>query len=78
MTVHQRLRLWADQIRAIANEGLHFEGDNPYSAPRCRRLLRIAAELFALQDVILCHCSSSSSQSSTYGTPPADLINVYA
>ena len=51
MTVHQRLRLWADEIRAIANEGLHFEGGNPYSARRCRRLLRIAAELFALQDV---------------------------
>jgi 8-oxo-dGTP pyrophosphatase MutT (NUDIX family) len=51
MTVHQQLRLWADEIRAIANEGLRFEGDNPYSARRCRRLLRIAAELFALQDV---------------------------
>jgi Hydrolase of X-linked nucleoside diphosphate N terminal len=76
--VHQRLRLCADEIRAIANEGLHFEGDNPYSARRFRRLLRIATELSALQDVILCHCSSSSSQSSTYGTPPADLINVYA
>jgi hypothetical protein len=51
MTVQQRLRLWADEIRAIANEGLRFEGDNPYSARRCRRLLRIAAELVALQDV---------------------------
>jgi hypothetical protein len=51
MTVGQRLRLWADEIRAIANEGLQFEGDNPYNVRRCRRLLRLAAELFALQDV---------------------------
>jgi 8-oxo-dGTP pyrophosphatase MutT (NUDIX family) len=49
-SVEQRLGLWADELRAIANEGLHWEGDNPYNVRRCRRILRIAAELFATQD----------------------------
>ncbi len=30
-TIEQRLRLWADELRAIANEGLHFEGQCPYN-----------------------------------------------
>lgn len=47
-TVH---RLWADELRAIANEGLHWDGDNPYNVRRCQRTLRIAAEMFALQDL---------------------------
>lgn len=49
-TVEQQLRLWADELRAIANEGLHWEGNNSYNARRCRRILRIAAEMFATQD----------------------------
>ncbi len=49
-TVEQRLCLWADELRAIANEGLHWSADNPYHARRFQRVLRIAAELFALQD----------------------------
>jgi len=46
----QRLRLWADQLRAIANEGLHWDAENPYSVRRFERVRRIAAELFAAQD----------------------------
>ncbi len=49
-TVEQRLRLWADELRAIANEGLHWSADNPYNARRFQRILRIAAELFVTQD----------------------------
>jgi hypothetical protein len=39
-TVEQQLRLWADELRAIANEGLHWDGDNPYTVRRCQRILR--------------------------------------
>jgi len=46
----QRLRLWADDLRAIANEGLHWDRDNPYNARRFERVRRIAAELFGAQD----------------------------
>jgi ADP-ribose pyrophosphatase YjhB (NUDIX family) len=49
-SVEQRLQLWADELRAIANEGLHWATENPYDAHRYRRVLRIAAELFATQD----------------------------
>jgi hypothetical protein len=28
-TVEQRLWLWADELRAVANEGLHFDADDP-------------------------------------------------
>src|SRR6185312_10011955 len=48
--VEQRLQLWADELRAIANEGLHWTTENPYDAQRYQRVLRIAAELFATQD----------------------------
>ncbi len=51
MDVGQRLRLWADELRAIANEGLRWSGDNPYNERRFRRVLRIAAELLAAQDL---------------------------
>jgi len=51
MTLEQKMRLWADELRAIANEGLHWDGDNPYNVRRCQRTLRIAAEMFALQDL---------------------------
>ena len=50
MALSQRLRLWADELRAIANEGLRWESDNPYSVRRSQRVLRIAAEIFAVQD----------------------------
>jgi len=46
MTVEQRLRLWADELRAIANEGLHRSADNPYNVRRFQRILRIAADMF--------------------------------
>lgn len=46
----QRLRLWADELRAIANEGLHWDGENPYNRRRFERVRRIAAEVFAAQD----------------------------
>jgi len=45
----QRLRLWADQLHAIANEGLYWERNNPYSVRRMERVRRIAAELFGVQ-----------------------------
>lgn len=45
----QQLRLWADELRAIANEGLHWERDNPYSQHRFARVRRIAAELWSAQ-----------------------------
>jgi 8-oxo-dGTP pyrophosphatase MutT (NUDIX family) len=47
----QRLRLWADELRAIANEGMHWDSQNPYNVRRFTRVRRIAAELFATQDV---------------------------
>jgi 8-oxo-dGTP pyrophosphatase MutT (NUDIX family) len=50
MSVEQRLQLWADELRAIANEGLHWATENPYDAHRYQRVLRVAAELFATQD----------------------------
>jgi 8-oxo-dGTP pyrophosphatase MutT (NUDIX family) len=50
MELGQRLRLWADELRTIANEGLRWERDNPYSVRRSQRVLRIAAEVFATQD----------------------------
>jgi 8-oxo-dGTP pyrophosphatase MutT (NUDIX family) len=50
MELSQRLRLWSDDLRAIANEGLYWDRDNPYGLRRFQRVLRIAAELFAAQD----------------------------
>lgn len=43
----QRLPLWADELHAIANEGLHWDRDNPYNVRRFQRVRRIAAELLA-------------------------------
>ncbi len=51
MELSQHLRLWADELRAIANEGLHWSADNPYNMHRFQRVIRIAAELFATQDI---------------------------
>jgi 8-oxo-dGTP pyrophosphatase MutT (NUDIX family) len=50
MELSQRLRLWADELRTIANEGLHWQRDDPYAMRRSQRTLRIAAEVFAAQD----------------------------
>jgi ADP-ribose pyrophosphatase YjhB (NUDIX family) len=50
MRVEQRLHLWADELRAIANEGLHWMADNPYDVRRYHRILGIAAGIFAIQD----------------------------
>lgn len=50
MTVEQQLQLWADTLRSIANEGLFWSGDNPYNVHRFQRIIRIAAEMFAVQD----------------------------
>ena len=43
--------LWADEIRAIANEDLFHRGDDPYTARRAQRLIRLAAEIAAQEDV---------------------------
>jgi len=51
MTVEQQLRLWADELRAIANEGARWDTTNPYNVRRRQRMLRMAAEMFAVQDV---------------------------
>jgi 8-oxo-dGTP pyrophosphatase MutT (NUDIX family) len=45
----QRLRLWADELHGIANEGLRWAGDDHYNGRRFERVRRIAAELFAVQ-----------------------------
>ena len=42
----QQLRLWADELRALANEGLHWDRENPYNVRRfervrCRTALRV-------------------------------------
>ena len=50
-SVEQRLHLWADELRSIANEGLHWMADNYYEVQRYHRILRIAAAIFATQDV---------------------------
>jgi len=50
MTVEQQLYLWADQLRAIANDGLLWSKDDPYDIHRFQGILRIAAGMFALQD----------------------------
>lgn len=46
----QQLCLWADALRALANDGLRWSGDNPYHHNRFERVRRIAAELWAAQD----------------------------
>jgi 8-oxo-dGTP pyrophosphatase MutT (NUDIX family) len=46
----QQLRLWADELRAIANEGLRWSNDDVYDIRRFTRVQPIAAELFALQE----------------------------
>lgn len=50
MDLAQKLRLWADELRSIADEELVFNSDNPYAVARVARLRRVAAEVFAAQD----------------------------
>lgn len=50
MPLSQRLPMWADELRVIANEGFHWAGDDPYNVRRWERLLRIAAEMSSVQD----------------------------
>jgi 8-oxo-dGTP pyrophosphatase MutT (NUDIX family) len=50
MNTQDRFSLWSDELRAIANEGLHWSEDDPYHASRYRRILRIAAEILAAPD----------------------------
>jgi ADP-ribose pyrophosphatase YjhB (NUDIX family) len=51
MSIRQQLLVWSDELRAIANDGLRWATDNPYNQHRFARVRRIAAELFAAQDV---------------------------
>lgn len=50
LNLRQRLQLWADELRAVANDGLRWSSDNPYHQHRFERVRHIAAELFAAQD----------------------------
>lgn len=49
MDLGQQMRLWSDELHAVANEGLHWDADNPYNQRRFERVRRVAAELFAAQ-----------------------------
>jgi 8-oxo-dGTP pyrophosphatase MutT (NUDIX family) len=44
------LHILADEIRAIANERLLWRSDDLYDVRRCKRLIRIAAEIAAIED----------------------------
>jgi ADP-ribose pyrophosphatase YjhB (NUDIX family) len=48
-TLPTKINLIADQLRALANNGLHFT-DDPYQVERFQKILRLAAELNALTD----------------------------
>ena len=50
MDMAQQLRLWADDLRSIADEELAFNPENVYALARAARLRRVAAEVFAAQD----------------------------
>jgi 8-oxo-dGTP pyrophosphatase MutT (NUDIX family) len=47
MDITQQLGLWADRLRAITGNGLHF-ARNPYDEANYRQVRQIAAEMFAL------------------------------
>lgn len=49
MTLRTKLQEWADELRAIAQEGLFFAA-NEYDEANYKRLLRLAAEIFAATD----------------------------
>lgn len=45
------LRLLGDELRVLAETGLHWSRENPYDAARYERARRLAARLFALADL---------------------------
>ncbi len=49
MEISQQLALWADELRAISGNGLHFV-KNLYDKANYRRIRQIAAEMLALPD----------------------------
>lgn len=49
MDLDQQLRLWADELHAIANEGLHWSGDDVYHRRRYERIRQLAAAVYATQ-----------------------------
>jgi len=80
MDVSQQLRLWADELHTIANEGLHWTGDDSYSIRRYERIRRIAAAVFAAQDVRDAHeieqtYAGNLTHVSAYSCGDAAIIN---
>ena len=49
MEFDQQLRLWADELHAIANEGLRWSAGDIYHIRRYERVVQIAAALLAAQ-----------------------------
>lgn len=49
MDFDQQLRLWADELHAIANEGLHWSGGDAYHTRRYERVRLLAAAIYASQ-----------------------------
>jgi 8-oxo-dGTP pyrophosphatase MutT (NUDIX family) len=47
---HLPLHVLADELRAIATETLVWRSKDPYNVQRCTRLIRIAAEIAAIED----------------------------
>ncbi len=50
MTWADKLRRWGDELRAIAEVGLRFSGDDPYHRERYEHVRRVGASLFAAVD----------------------------
>lgn len=50
MTLEYELRQVADELRAIAQVGLHWTKDDPYNRDRYERIRGAAARLFAMAD----------------------------
>ena len=49
MDLSQQLRLWADELHAIANEGLRWSDGDTYDTRRYERISRIASAIYAAQ-----------------------------
>lgn len=49
MDFDQQLRLWADELHAIANDGLQRSADDAYHTRRYERIRRLAATIYAAQ-----------------------------
>jgi ADP-ribose pyrophosphatase YjhB (NUDIX family) len=73
MELTQRLRMWADELHSIADEGITYRGDDAYTRHRMDRVLRIAAELYGLQDV-----RDAVEIERLYREPPAHLTPYVA